>query len=170
MAAVAWLLRAHADAEQTTFVSVVVVCMLGSLSLPVYPVRSPVAHSRSTARGVVGALQRARQNPPKVTGCPDFPRRRTENIRFGPAVWQATLVCGSLKSQPGPLLAVGQFPAKKMRYFALRSNFITPLPLLLLPPARLTIASHNIFLRTLKRGCPGQHQGPSRCGHESYIW
>ena len=26
------------------------------------------------------------------------------------------------------------------------------LPLLLLPPARLTIASHNIFLRTLKRG------------------
>ena len=40
----------------------------------------------------------------------------------------------------------------KMRYFALRSNFITPLPLLLLPPARLTIASHNIFLRTLKRG------------------
>ena len=39
-----------------------------------------------------------------------------------------------------------------MRYFALRSNFITPLPLLLLPPARLTIASHNIFLRTLKRG------------------
>ena len=42
---------------------------------------------------------------------------------------------------------------KKMRYFALRSNFIIPLPLLLLHPARLTIASHNIFLRTLKRGC-----------------
>ena len=41
---------------------------------------------------------------------------------------------------------------KKMRYFALRSNFIIPLPLLLLHPARLTIASHNIFLRTLKRG------------------
>ena len=37
--------------------------------------------------------------------------------------------------------------------FALRSNFITPLPLLLLHPARLTIASHTIFLRTLKRGC-----------------
>ena len=56
---------------------------------PVYPVRSPVAHSRSTARGVVGALQRALQHLPKVTGCPDFPRRRTENIRFGPTVWQA---------------------------------------------------------------------------------
>ena len=64
---------------------------------------------------------------------------------------KCTLVCGSLKSQPGPLLAVGQF-RKKMRYFALRSNFIAPLPLLLLHPARLTIASHNIFLRTLKQG------------------
>ena len=63
-------------------------CWFPSL-FPVYPVRSPVAHSRSTARGVVGALQRALQHLPKVTGCPDFPRRRTENIRFGPAVWQA---------------------------------------------------------------------------------
>ena len=63
-------------------------CWFPSL-FPVYPVRSPVAHSRSTARGVVGAHQRALQHLPKVTGCPDFPRRRTENIRFGPAVWQA---------------------------------------------------------------------------------
>jgi hypothetical protein len=57
--------------------------LLVAQSFPVYPVRSPVAHSRTTARGVVGALQRALQNPPKVTGCPDFPRRRTEKIRFG---------------------------------------------------------------------------------------
>jgi hypothetical protein len=42
-------------------------------------------------------------------------------------------------------MVVGRlFPtSEKMRYFALRSNFITPLPLLLLHPARLTIASHT---------------------------
>ena len=72
-----------------TCIYVLLFVLLVSQSFPVYPVRSPVAHSRSTARGVVGALQRALQNPPKVSGCPDFPRRRTENIRFNPAVWQA---------------------------------------------------------------------------------
>ena len=58
----------------------------------------------------------------------------------------------SLSRDPSWPLASSQLRREKMRYFALRSNFITPLPLLLLPPARLTIASHNIFLRTLKRG------------------
>ena len=56
----------------------VVFQLLDPSLFPVYPVRSPVAHSRSTARGVIGALQRALQNPPKVTGCPDFPRRRVD--------------------------------------------------------------------------------------------
>ena len=71
------------------FVECCCLCYWFPSLFPVYPVRSPVAHSRSTTRGVVGALQRALQHLPKVTGCPDFPRRRTENIRFGPAVWQA---------------------------------------------------------------------------------
>ena len=44
----------------------------------------------------------------------------------------------------------GRWPVPKED--ALVTTVNTPLPLLLLPPARLTIASHNIFLRTLKRG------------------
>jgi hypothetical protein len=67
-----------------------------------------------------------------------------EDIAFAPAV-------------DDPHAAKMQLKCEKMRYFALRSNFITPLPLLLLHPARLTIASHNIFLRTLKRGWGGGH-------------
>ena len=54
------------------------------LSASIRSVRSPFAHSRSTARGVDGARQRALQNPPKVTGCAlIFPDAVP---RFGPTV------------------------------------------------------------------------------------
>jgi hypothetical protein len=58
-----------------------------------------------------------------------------------------------------PLLAVGQFPAET-KEDVLVTTVNTPLPLLLLHPARFTIASHNIFLRTLIRGCHGPPMMP----------
>ena len=62
-----------ANSHSIDFVCWLSVVIAGFPVFPVYPVTSPVAHSRSTARGVVWARQRALQNPLKVTGCLIFP-------------------------------------------------------------------------------------------------
>ena len=55
----------------------------------------------------------------------------------------------SLSRDPSWPLASSQLRREKMLSLLLSIHL---LPLLLLPPARLTIASHNIFLRTSNEG------------------
>ena len=117
-------------------------------SAPASGATPPSVALPSCARGIGGARGQSGQ----------VNRRRARNG----SSWRGRRTIVAEKPPPRRFLPRPQFGRrestkrarvrKKMRYFALRSNFIAPLPLLLLRPARLTIASHNIFLRTLKRG------------------